>query len=94
MVGITQEMQIISIKAKTDAISLEKMNINLYILRLFQNINIKHYNIMNIRKINLRLIENIIIQVSNMASISKGILLHVSMFLEKMIFQLMSEIIK
>ena len=49
---------------------------------------------MNIRKINLRLIENIIIQVSNMASISKGILLHVSTFLEKMIFQLMSEIIK
>ena len=48
---------------------------------------------MNSRKINLRLTE-ITIQVPNMASINKGILLHVSKFLEKMIFQLMFEIIK
>ena len=48
---------------------------------------------MKIRKTNLRLIENII-QVPNVALISKGILLHVSKFLEKMIFQLMFEIIK
>ena len=63
------------------------------ILRLFENINIKH-NIMNSRKTNLRLIENITVQVPNTASISKGILFHVSKFLEKMIFQLMFEIIK
>ena len=49
---------------------------------------------MNSRKTKLRLIENITIQVPNTASISKGILLHVSKFLEKMIFQLMLEIIK
>ena len=49
---------------------------------------------MNSRKTNLRLIENIAVQVPNTASISKGILLHVSKFLEKMIFQLMLEIIK
>ena len=63
------------------------------ILRLFENINIKH-NIMNSRKTNLRLIENITVQVPNTASISKGILFHVSKFLEKMIFQLMFEIIR
>ena len=49
---------------------------------------------MNSRKTNLRLIENITVQVSNTMSISKGILFHVSKFLEKMIFQLMFEIIK
>ena len=49
---------------------------------------------MNSRKTNLRLIENIIIQLPNTASISKDILLRVSKFLEKMIFQLMFEIIK
>ena len=41
---------------------------------------------MNSRKTSLRLIENITIQAPNTASISKGILLHVSKFLEKMIF--------
>ena len=49
---------------------------------------------MNSRKTNLRLNENITTQVPNTASISKGILLHVSKFLEKMIFQLMFETIK
>ena len=49
---------------------------------------------MNSRKTNSRLTENITIQVLNTASISKGILLHVSKFLEKMILQLMLEIIK
>ena len=63
-------------------------------MRLFENIKIKHYNIMNSRKTNSRLIENITVQVPNMASISKNILFHVSKFLEKMIFQLMFEIIK
>ena len=63
-------------------------------MRLSENTNIKHYNIMNSRKTKLRLIENITIQIPNTASISKGILLHVSKFLEKMIFQLMFEIIK
>ena len=63
-------------------------------LKLFENINIKHYNIMNSRKTNLRLIENITVQVPNTASISKYILFHASKFLEKMIFQLMFEIIK
>ena len=33
------------------------------ILRLFENINIKHYNIMNSRKTDLRLTENITVQV-------------------------------
>ena len=54
----------------------------------------KHYNIMNSRKPNLRLTENITVQVLNTASISKGILFHVSKLLEKMIFQLAFEIIK
>ena len=49
---------------------------------------------MNSRKTNLRLIENITVQVRNTAPISKGIFFHVSQFLEKMIFQLMFEIIK
>ena len=56
--------------------------------------NIIHYNIMNSRKTNLRLTENISVQVPNTASISKGILFHVSKFLEKLIFPLMFEIIK
>ena len=47
---------------------------------------------MNSRKTNLRLIENIKVHVPNTVSISKGILFHVSKFLEKMIFQLMFEI--
>ena len=63
-----------------------------FILRLFENINIKH-NIMNSRKTNLRLIENIAVQVPNTAPASKDILFYVSKFLEK-IFQLMFEIIK
>ena len=49
---------------------------------------------MNSKTTNLNLIENITIQVPKTVSISKGILLHVSKFLEKMIFQLMFEIIK
>ena len=49
---------------------------------------------MNSRKTNLRLIENITVQDPNTASIRKDILSHVSEFLEKMIFQLMFEIIK
>ena len=49
---------------------------------------------MNSKKTDLRLIENITIQVPNAASTSKDILFHVSKFLEKMIFQLMFEIIK
>ena len=68
------------------------MNI-IFILRLFENINIKH-NIVNSRKTNLRLIGNITFRVPKMASVRKGILFHVSKFLEKMIFQLMFEIIK
>ena len=49
---------------------------------------------MNSRKTILRLIENITIHVPNMVSVSKGILFHVSKFLEKMIFQLIFEMIK
>ena len=49
---------------------------------------------MNSRKTKLRLIENITVQVCYTASISNGILFHVSNFFEKMIFQLMFEIIK
>ena len=49
---------------------------------------------MSRKKTNLRLIENITVQVSNTASVNKDILFHVSKFLEKIIFQLMFEIIK
>ena len=63
-------------------------------MRLFENINIKHYNIMSRKKTNLRLIENITVQVPNTASVNKDILFHVSKFLEKIVFQLMFEIIK
>ena len=49
---------------------------------------------MNSRKTNLKLTENITVQLPNTASISKDILFHVSTFFEKMIFQLMFEIIK
>ena len=49
---------------------------------------------MNSRKTNLRLIQNIAVQAPNAASISKGILLHISRFFEKMIFQLIFEIIQ
>ena len=55
--------------------------------------NIKH-KIMNSRKTNLKLIENITVEALNTASISKDILFHVSRFLEKMVFQLMFEIVK
>ena len=56
--------------------------------------NIKDYNIMNCRKTNLKLIENISVQVPNTTSISKDIFFHVSKFLEKVIFQLVFEIMK
>ena len=49
---------------------------------------------MNSTKTNLRLIEKIIVLVSNTASIKQKYYVHVSEFLEKMIFQLMFEIIK
>ena len=49
---------------------------------------------MSRKKANLRLIENITVQVPNTASVNKDILFHVSKFLEKIIFQLMFEIIK
>ena len=42
----------------------------------------------------LKLIENITVEVPNTASISKDIMFHVSEFLEKVVFQLMFEIIK
>ena len=48
---------------------------------------------MNSRKTNWELIENITVEVPNTASISKDTLFHVSRFLEKMVFQLMFEII-
>ena len=49
---------------------------------------------MNSRKTNLKLIESMRVQVPNTASISKDILFHVSKFIEKMIFQLIFEIIQ
>ena len=49
---------------------------------------------MNSTETNLKLIENITVQVPNTTSISKEILFNVSKFLEKMVFQLMFEIIK
>ena len=62
-------------------------------LRLFENINIKNYN-MSSRKTNLKLIENITVEVPNTVSISKDILFHVSKFLEKLVFKFMFEVIK
>ena len=62
-------------------------------MRLSENLNIKHCN-MNSTETNLKLIENITVQVPNTTSISKEILFNVSKFLEKMVFQLMFEIIK
>ena len=56
--------------------------------------NIKHYNIMNSRKTKRKLIENITVEVPNTASMSQDILFHVFKFLEKMVFQLLFEIIK
>ena len=52
-------------------------------MRLSENINIKHCNIMNSAETNLKLIENITVQVPNTTSISKDILFNVSKFLEK-----------
>ena len=49
---------------------------------------------MNSRTTNLKLIRNITIEVANMASVGKNILFYVSKFLEKVVFQLMLEIIK
>ena len=49
---------------------------------------------MNSRRTNLKLIENITVEVLNTSSISKDIFFHVSKFLEKMVFQVMFEIIK
>ena len=49
---------------------------------------------MNSRKINGKLNENITVEVVNTASISKDVLFHVSKFFEKMVFQLIFEIIK
>ena len=49
---------------------------------------------MNSRKTNLRLIGNITVQVSNTASVIKNILFHLSKFIEKMMFQLIFEIVK
>ena len=46
------------------------------------------------RKTNFQLIRNITVEVTNRASISKGILVHVSKFPEKMVFQLMLETVK
>ena len=56
--------------------------------------NIKHYNIMNSRKTKRKLIENITVEVPNTASMSQDILFHVFKFLEKMVFQLLFEIVK
>ena len=49
---------------------------------------------MNSRKTNLRLIGNITVQVPNTASVIKNISFHLCKFIEKMIFQLMFEIVR
>ena len=90
--GPLKKQNLGTIKIKTDAEVLKKWRP--IILRLFENINIKHYNIMNSRKTNWKLIENITVAAPNTVSINKNILFHVSKFLEKMSSQLMFEIIK
>ena len=49
---------------------------------------------MNSRKTKRKLIENITVEVPNTASVSQDILFHVFKFLEKMVFQLLFQIIK
>ena len=49
---------------------------------------------MNSRKTKRKLIENITVEVPNTASMSQDILFHVFKFLEKMVFQLLFEIVK
>ena len=106
MVRITQEKHSISFisiavphKIRISELSELKLMLTVskkwrpIILRLFENINIKH-NIMNNRITNWKLIENITVEVPNTASISKDILFHVSKFVEMMVFQLMFRIIK
>ena len=90
--GPLKKQSLGTIKIETDAKSLKKWRP--IIMRLFENINIKHFNIMNSRKNIWKLIENITVQVPNMVSLSKDILFHVPKFLEKTVFQLMFEIIK
>ena len=59
------------------------------ILRLFENINIKHHNIMNSRiKTNWELIENITVEVPNTASIRKDIFSMFLSFLKEWSFKL------
>ena len=48
---------------------------------------------MNCGKPNWQLIENITVEVPKIASVNKDILFHVYKFLEKMVFQLIFEII-
>ena len=57
-------------------------------LKLFKNINVKHFSIMNSRETSLKLIENITVEVRNTVSISKDILFHVFEFPKKLIFNL------
>ena len=79
---------------KSNILELLELKLIQSILRLFENINIKHYNIMNSRKTNWKLIENITVEAPYTVTMSKDILFHVSKFLVKMVFQLKFEIIK
>ena len=90
--GPLKKQNLRTIRIKTDAKSRKKRRP--IILRLFENMNIKHYNIMNSRKTKRKLIENITVEVPNTASMSQDILFHVFKFLEKMVFQLLFQIIK
>ena len=91
--GLLKKQNVGTIRIKTDAKSHKKWRA--IILRLFDNINIKHYNIMNSRKTNWKLIENITVEVPIIwCQRCNDTLFHVSKFLEKMVFQLTFEIIK
>ena len=90
--GSLKKQNLGTIRIKTDAKSRKKRRP--IILRLFENMNTKHYNIMNSRKTKRKLIENITVEVPNTASVSQDILFHVFKFLEKMVFQLLFQIIK
>ena len=67
--GPLKKQNLGTIRIKTDAKSRKKRRP--IILRLFENMNIKHCNIMNSRKTKRKLIENITAEVPNTASMSQ-----------------------
>ena len=74
--GPLQKQNLETIRTKTDLKILKHNNINIITLWNSRKTNLK------LIETNLKLIENITVEVPNRASLSKGILFHVSKFLE------------